>query len=751
MISFEKLGRIFVSAFLTVCLSLTLMGCGKDSEVKEEMTASVMSDEALGDYTYVADYLPLDLGNSYNYQYVDGKLYSIVSDDLGYSNLVAVDPVSGAEALRTDMATVFPIPDEMVDGDYFYAGVSSYEVLEDGRVLCVLNQALYHGEDFETISHSYEMATLSSDGEVISRTDLTEVTDQDEDYLQYITSDQSENTILVFGKKIVCLGPDSQILGTIPLSEDSWVSSVLRLEKENLLMMYDTDWNMNAYRMNFESGQLEEAYTDFNSNANYFFAGADDTVLVCSSSSLYRRNLETGSSETILNWAECDIVGDYVNSVFENTDGSFSVMLYNWDDSSTEIANLHRVARAEIGNVTEITIATLYPDQGLTRKAVGFNKSQKQIHVNVKAYYDYDSDMSYDDAESAFNNALTGSNPPDLVVLDSVNSEMLNSKSLLEDLQPYLDNSTAVSALDYEDFVLDCNRKNGKLLAIPTGIYIDTLVVNSDLVGGDRMGWTVDEMLDLLEAHPGASALEYSNRDYVMNYFLRFAMDGFVDWENGTCNFDSETFRRILAYLATQPEEFEWDDNDSRSAAGKIADGDLLFLQTSMGDPSEIQVNDAVMGGKAVYIGYPTLDGTPTANMQTYGGYAIMSNSTNKDAAWKFIEFSTTGDLDFYGLPARTSERNKALEDYLNGKHNIEGNGVGWGDDFSYSYHNVTQEEVDLYKKVLATGKVRTGRNDEIIQIISEEAAPFYAGQKTVDEVVQIIQSRVSLYVNENR
>ena len=40
--------------------------------------------------------------------------------------------------------------------------------------------------------------------------------------------------------------------------------------------------------------------------------------------------------------------------------------------------------------------------------------------------------------------------------------------------------------------------------------------------------------------------------------------------------------------------------------------------------------------------------------------------------------------------------------------------------------------------------------NNNVYNIITEEVAPFFAGQKTAKEVADIIQSRVSIYVNEN-
>ena len=40
--------------------------------------------------------------------------------------------------------------------------------------------------------------------------------------------------------------------------------------------------------------------------------------------------------------------------------------------------------------------------------------------------------------------------------------------------------------------------------------------------------------------------------------------------------------------------------------------------------------------------------------------------------------------------------------------------------------------------------------NTEIFSIISEEASPYFAGQKSAADAAKIIQSRVEIYVSEN-
>ena len=46
---------------------------------------------------------------------------------------------------------------------------------------------------------------------------------------------------------------------------------------------------------------------------------------------------------------------------------------------------------------------------------------------------------------------------------------------------------------------------------------------------------------------------------------------------------------------------------------------------------------------------------------------------------------------------------------------------------------------------------VSNSQGDEIMNIINEEAEAFYKGQKSVDEVASIIQSRVKIYIGENK
>ena len=63
----------------------------------------------------------------------------------------------------------------------------------------------------------------------------------------------------------------------------------------------------------------------------------------------------------------------------------------------------------------------------------------------------------------------------------------------------------------------------------------------------------------------------------------------------------------------------------------------------------------------------------------------------------------------------------------------------------------MTQQEADELVEQLYSFTQVYKRDDTLENIIEEEAAPYFAGQKSAKDVAAIIQSRVQIYVNENR
>ena len=188
-------------------------------------------------------------------------------------------------------------------------------------------------------------------------------------------------------------------------------------------------------------------------------------------------------------------------------------------------------------------------------------------------------------------------------------------------------------------------------------------------------------------------------------------------------------------------------------------------------DLNGIQEYAAMFGEPVTCIGYPTLDGSAGCILNVSDIYGIASKSDNKDGAWAFIEhYLAAQDEDnvfSWGLPTRQSKFDEMIAEATKAEYVLDENGepmldengepiiaggtssISYGD-WEYTYHVPTEEEIALLRELVSVAKPLPAGNDEINTIISEEAEAFYQGQKSVDDVAKVIQSRAQIYVSEN-
>ena len=64
--------------------------------------------------------------------------------------------------------------------------------------------------------------------------------------------------------------------------------------------------------------------------------------------------------------------------------------------------------------------------------------------------------------------------------------------------------------------------------------------------------------------------------------------------------------------------------------------------------------------------------------------------------------------------------------------------------------HPLNTEDVTKVTNFIKELSLISNSNNSVNDIINEEASAFFSGQKSAKEVADIIQSRLSIYVNEN-
>ena len=358
-----------------------------------------------------------------------------------------------------------------------------------------------------------------------------------------------------------------------------------------------------------------------------------------------------------------------------------------------------------------------------------------------------------------------------MIDLSSLNINQLVSKGILEDLDAYLEKSSRLNRTDFVESILDSYTFDGVLVCIPAYFNMQTVVGAASVVGSES-GWTLEELMALADAHPDAELFDRVSKQYILNAAMMFNEDAFIDWNTGECSFDSDAFKNILKFVNKFPDEVEGEEGMD-SEPTRIQNGEVLLTTAYLYDFEQIQMYSEIFKGAYTCIGFPTVDGRGGHALATGDAYGITTKSAHKDGAWEFLEsILTEEDSDHFrnGFPTQKSRleemaREAVEPEYVrdeNGEIMKDENGepivsqgnssVGYEDGWSYTYRMPTQEEVDTIMELMNDAKpVSYNGNDEITQIINEEAEGFFKGQKSVDEVAGIIQNRIKIYVGETK
>ena len=747
---------------MTACGGSTAQTDGSNSSNKGGSEKD--GDASTADFVYVPQYTSFGDGDSYNFEFAGGKIYYSKYIDQGedsYTGMFVYDPVAGTE-------------EEIVYADAPENGWRQGMAVDaDGNQYVIWAVYQMDENNPDNSRNLYSLEKYDKAGNTVYCTDITDLlaADEENSYVQYIETDSQGRVYLTSSTVLFLFDEEGNSKGTVSTS-GSWINGIVRGSDGKVsIAYYDYSANGSGYTasdVDFEKGQLAEKYT-LPGNSGNLFAGRTKDLLVSDDTALYGFDKKDGTSEQLLNWLDCDINGSYVGAVHEMEDGRIMVVITSWDTGETELAYLTKTPASEVVQKTELTIGTLYASQSLQAAAVNFNKSSEKYRIRVKQYYDPEGNMEYSDAIARMNTEIvSGTDCPDIIELDDgqLDTEMFVKKGILEDLAPYLEKSSTLSRASFIESILNAYTYNGILVSIPKNFSIATVAAKTSVVG-ERDRWTVEDVMKLAQQYPDAELFEYTGRSEMMNLLLTFNQDQFIDWESGTCDFNSDSFKQMLEFVAGFPAEYNWDE-EKESTPKRLANGSLLLYTDYITQITDIQVAEAMFGEPISYVGYPVIDDESGCLLSGSGCFGITTKSSNKDGAWEFIEnyLSTRDTMFSYGLPSNRQQLEETIAESQkveyatdeNGEPLLDENGepiiLGMGgfgyDDWDYTYHPVTDEEVATLMMLIGMARPVPSQNTEIMNIISEEAEAFYNGQKSVDDVAAQIQSRASMYVGEN-
>jgi ABC-type glycerol-3-phosphate transport system substrate-binding protein len=373
-----------------------------------------------------------------------------------------------------------------------------------------------------------------------------------------------------------------------------------------------------------------------------------------------------------------------------------------------------------------------------------YNKNHLDAPVTIVPFGDAKL-MEVDKAMAQLSVAIAGDDPPDLILLQNITSRLdpLVSQGYVEDLTPFAERSEIVHLEDYYQKVLDCGRKEGVLTVIPKTFAISTLVTSQNVFDGNS-GWTYSQMLYCCKAHETSPLLPGSSPEMLLFEILRESVDAFVDEDQNKCHFDSEEFKSFLEYVGTycawSSRQYEYIDSEEEGSA--LREGKILAKYEAIFWLSELKNIRRDFGHTANFVGFPSKYGRPVYRITMSGddSFAMTSTSNKKEAAWKFIEWylCKEDEYDNLELCADRKRMEEKVGIALAGRENVNDGEPA-----------MTEEDRETLEILLEQLEPLSDDDIPLYRIAYAEARTYFSGDKSLDEVIDVIQKRATLYMNE--
>jgi len=474
--------------------------------------------------------------------------------------------------------------------------------------------------------------------------------------------------------------------------------------------------------------------------------------LISSGNTLYTYNAETQTATPLLQWTDCDVDSNTIERLTLLPDGRILVFTRTNRNQEwyREAAYLTLTPLSQIKEKIVLTYGTLYLEPDISTQIAAFNKTSDSYRIKVKEYGSGDTE----DGLLQLNTDIISGNAPDILSLSyGVDAENYISKGVLADLTPFFAKDTELKPDDLISNALGIYSGKGQIYGVPLSFQIETLIGRTDDVG-NQAGWTLEDIMKTADSLPGEMALIHNgSQEEVLQCLLTAGIDTFVDQDTGNCHFDGDEFIQLLELVSRFPAKEQL--IRSYQTYTDLSQNQALLLSRRIGAVDDYQYAQALFQGVPITcIGYPTCQGSGSL-IVPYDSFGISSQSLHPDGAWEFLrtllinefQYERAQRSNFFPLRRDTLET-MFQEEMQKEAYRLSTRGES---DFVYHQEPVTAEVTDALRQLICSAQSSLSFDVNAYNIILEEAAPYFAGQKTAAEAANVIQGRLQIYFSENR
>lgn len=791
----NKIIKRAAAAVMAAAMLLPMTACGKKG-----------SEIASKEHVFTAEQIALPEGIDYisTIKYANEKLYIIgehswsegEGENAEYKSETKLQVLALDGTLEKETVISSSDDNKREEGISTWKSIRNMGIGSDGNLVALENVSTWNETTYEN-SEEYFIVKYDNEGNRTSEVSLKKIQDAvkaDYFYINSFMPTDDGKYLLLYDSKIYVTDDSGALLNTIEYSSADDNTYMYGLYKTyggliftfvNISKQVGNEWESESKLVNIDTdnNQFGKEYEYSGGNSSFLNGTEKYDLLISRESGLAGYDIETGTTETIIDWLKSGFDSTTMNgdSTTVLPDGRILCVTYNYEynggggysygGNDMVISILTEVDPATLPDKKLIKLYALWLDIGVKRQVLEFNKTNQEYEIELTCYGD---DMDWKDAISKMNNDMISGNLPDILLVNSsLPVDSYISKGLFANIYDFMETDPDINKEDFLQNLFEAYEVNGALYYTVPDFTISTMVGKTSDVGAEQ-GWTMDEFMALVEANPDKSVFgdRYATNTGMLTTFFSYNYDSFIDRNTGECSFNSDSFIKMMEFCNRFPTEVKdedmnyddtyWQEYDSQWRTGKT----ILSSEYIARFKSIRELEQGKFGEPITFKGMPGSNGNGSTFNSSGTLLAITAKSANKDGAWKFVRYFLTDEYqdmyangNSYSFPAKLSSLEKKAEaakerPYWENEETGEKeyyDNTYWTGSESINIGVNTDEDnarmMEFIKSVTATNNYDT----KIQDIISEESAPYFSGQKTAAQAAEIIQNRVANYIAENR
>ncbi len=367
----------------------------------------------------------------------------------------------------------------------------------------------------------------------------------------------------------------------------------------------------------------------------------------------------------------------------------------------------------------------------------------------------FDSGIYYTQAESKMSDRLAvdliSGEGPDLFYGASSYPQLMNS-----DL--FIDLNGKVETDDlWTNIVAAYESDDGCLYSIPLSFDLNVILTSAEGYGNELYGMSLDDYSRFTdEVMNGKNILTYNRLN-----FIKIILPSVIDYcisSDGKVDFNNDAFRTLCEYTNENIHDTSWSDQSGNSQA------EYVYI-TALGAYLDYASYNMMDPMTATLLATPSYDASGIRISPSGDSISVSAVNSDVDGAVRFVEFLLSYDLqmihasrsvvgddrgrNLINISAFEDSAKMAIDSYNSEcDYYLE----MMGDDAIYNgVPSVKVDETALtrYEDIIRTITDNSSVDPAIDVIVYEELQAYFEGQKTLDEVISIINNRAQLVMDE--